>query len=69
MEIQLNLSILYIINLGRDRFPKFENGLSIKKYEWPSSSFAKMILSLRDNFVKKTAWSLVYFMNNAYFET
>ena len=58
----------------RDWFPKFANGLNIKivivpkVYKWPSCSFAKMILSWGDHFDKKTAWSLIYFMNYVYFD-
>ena len=34
-----------------------------KVYEWSSCPFAKMILPLGDHFGKRTAWSLIYFLN------
>ena len=39
-----------------------------KVYEWPSWFFAKMILQLGDHFEKRTDWSLIYFLNYAYFD-
>ena len=57
----------------RGCFPKFANGLNIKigivqkVYEWPSCPFVKMIPWLENHFGKRTAWSLLYFLNYAYF--
>ena len=39
-----------------------------KVYEWSSCRFAKMMLWLEDHFGKKPAWSLIYFLNYAYFD-
>jgi hypothetical protein len=43
-------------------------GIVQKAYEQPGWYFAKMILQLGDHFGKKTAWSLLYFLNYAYFD-
>ena len=42
-------------------------GIVQKVYEWPSWYFAKMILHSGDHFGKRTAWSLIYFLNYVYF--
>ena len=58
----------------RGCFPKFVNGLNIKigifqkVYEWPSCPFVKMIPWWENHFGKRTAWSLIYFLNYAYFD-
>ena len=46
----------------------FKISIVQKMYEWPSWYFAKVILQLGDHFGKKTAWSLIYFLNYAYFD-
>ena len=50
------------------------NGLNIKiclvqkVYEWSNCSFAKMIFQWGDLFGKRTAWSLIHFLNYVYFD-
>ena len=38
-------------------------GMVQKFYEWSSCPFAKMMYWLGDQFGKRTAWSLIYFLN------
>ena len=53
--------------------PKFASGPNIiidivqKVYEWSSCRFAKMIPRFEDLFGKIPAWSLIYFLNYAYY--
>ena len=62
------------LNLTRDWFPKFANERNIKidvvhkVYEWPSCLFVKIFPSWENHFGKRTAWSLIYFMNYDYFD-
>ena len=64
----LFLQSKFSISVYRDWFPKFENwqnikiGIVQKIQEWPSCSFAKMILQLWGHFDKKTPWSLIYIL-------
>ena len=65
-------------NLGvqkaRGWCPKFAPGLNIKigivqkVYEWSNCPFAKTIIWWGNPFGKRTAWSLTYFLNYAYFD-
>ena len=65
---------LIFFNLNRDWSPKFETGLNIiigivqKVKEWPSCPFAKMMYSWGNHLCKRKAWSLVYFLNCAYYD-
>ena len=43
-------------------------GIIQKVYEWSSCPFAKMIPRLENHFGKIPAWSLIYFLNYAYFD-
>ena len=62
------------IIIHRGCFPKFANGLNNKigifqkVYVWPSCSFVKMISWWENHFGKRTAESLIYFLNYAYFD-
>ena len=38
-----------------------------KVYEWPDCYFAKIIFQSGDYFGKRTSWSLIYFLNYAYY--
>ena len=48
--------------------PNIKIGIVQKVYEWWSCSFAKMIVQSGDHFGKRTAPSLIYFLNYAYFD-
>ena len=41
-------------------------GIVQKVYEWPSCLFTKLIPLWLHNYGKRTAWSLIYFLNYAY---
>ena len=43
-------------------------GIVQKVYEGPGWYFAIMILQSGDHFGKRTAWSLIYYLNYAYFD-
>ena len=43
-------------------------GIVQKVYEWSSCPFAKMISRLENHYGKIPAWSLIYFLNYAYFD-
>ena len=47
---------------------KYQIVLAQKVYEWPGCSFAKMMYSEGDPFGKRIAWSLLYFLNYAYYD-
>ena len=43
-------------------------GIVQKVYEWPSCHFTKLIPLWVHHFGKRTAWSLIYFLNYAYYD-
>ena len=65
---------IYSKNVHREWSPKFETGPNIiigivqKVLGGPSCSFVKMMYSYRNHFGTRTAWSLSYFLNYAYYD-
>jgi hypothetical protein len=70
-----NTKFLNIVSFWRrDWSPKFATGLNIiigidqKIYLWQGCSLAKMMYSKGNHFGKRRAWSLLYFLNYAYYD-
>ena len=73
MQQQQNLMVQKLF-VSRGWSPKFATGLNVmigidqKLSERPDCSFAKMMYYQGDHFGKRTAWSLLYFLNYAYYD-